>query len=296
MCGINQVHEYRSERTDDPRQTPLPGADRQAVHFVISGTGTISAGGCRIEIAWHGPGPDDAPTLVFLHDGIGCVATWREFPAGLARETGYGALVYSRIGYGGSDAVPVPRPLTYMHEEGFSALPAVLDAAGVRTAYLVGHSDGGSIALLHASTPRSVPRVRGLLLEAPHVFCEDVTVRAIEKAREEYLHGDLRARLTRHHGPNVECAFWGWNRAWLDPGFRDWNIEAFLPAVKVPVLVIQGVDDPYGTLLQVDAIERRCGGPVRRCVFERCGHSPHRDQPEGTLRAMAAFLRDIPER
>ena len=254
---------------------------------------TISAGGRRIEVIRHGPGPDDAPTLVFLHDGIGCAATWRGFPEELARETGCGALVYSRVGYGGSDAVPVPRPLTYMHEEGFSGLPEVLDAAGVRTAYLVGHSDGGSIALLHASTPSAVPRVRGLVLEAPHVFCEGVTVRAIEQARHEYLHGDLRARLTRYHGPNVECAFWGWNRAWLDPGFRAWNIEDCLPTVTVPVLVVQGVDDPYGTLLQVESIERRCGGRVRRCVFERCGHSPHRDHPEGTLLAMATFLREI---
>ena len=254
---------------------------------------TISAGDRRIEVVWHGPGPEDAPTLVFLHDGIGCAATWRDFPAELARETGCGALVYSRAGYGGSDAVPLPRPLTYLHEEGYTGLPDVLDAAGVRTAYLVGHSDGGSIALLHASTPRASPRVRGLLLEAPHVFCEEATVRAIGQARSDYRNGGLRARLARYHGPNVECAFWGWNRAWLDPGFRAWNIEDCLPAVTVPVLVVQGADDPYGTLLQVDAIERRCGGTVRRCVLERCGHSPHRDRPEETLQEMAAFLREL---
>jgi pimeloyl-ACP methyl ester carboxylesterase len=255
---------------------------------------TFPAGRHTIEFAWHGPGPDDAPTLVFLHDGIGCAATWRDFPAALARETGCGALVYSRVGYGGSDSVPLPRPLTYMHEEGRVGLPDVLDAAGVRAAYLVGHSDGGSIALLHAATPRAVPRVRGLLLEAPHVFCEEVTVRAIEQAREEFLAGGLRARLARYHGRNAECAFWGWNRAWLDPGFRSWNIEECLPSVTVPVLVVQGVDDPYGTLLQVDSIERRCPGPVRRLVLERCGHSPHRDQAERTLRAMAGFIRDFP--
>ena len=174
---------------------------------------TMQAGGRRIEFTWHGPGPDVAPTLVFLHDGIGCAATWRAFPAALADGTGCGALVYSRAGYGGSDPVALPRPLTYMHDEGFLALPDLLDAAGVRRAFLVGHSDGGSIALLHASTPRSLPRVLGLLLEAPHVFCEEVTVRAIEQARDEYLHGDLRAKLERYHGGNVDCAFWGWNRA-----------------------------------------------------------------------------------
>ena len=252
---------------------------------------TVVAGGRRIEFAWQGPGPGDAPTLVFLHDGIGCAATWRDVPEALARETGCGALVYSRAGYGGSDPVPLPRPLTYMHEEGFYGLPAVLDATGVRTALLVGQSDGGSIALIHASRPEADPRVRALLLVAQHVFCEEVTVRAIEQSREEYLHGDLRERLARHHGENVDCAFWGWNRAWLDPGFLDWNIEEFLPAVTVPVLVVQGLDDPYGTLRQVEAIERQCGGPVRRFVLDRCGHSPHRDQRERTLSAMADFVR-----
>lgn len=253
---------------------------------------TLNAAGFRIEYAWHGPGPNEAPTLVFLHDGIGCAATWRDYPEVLARETGCGALVYSRPGYGGSDPVPVPRPLTYMHDEGFSVLPEVLDAAGVRSAYLVGHSDGGSIALLHASTPRAVPRVRGLLLEAPHVFCEEVTVRSIEQARDEFLRRGLREKLARYHGGNVDCAFWGWNRAWLDPGFRRWNIEPFLPAVTVPALVVQGEDDPYGTVRQVDAIERRCGGPVRRLILDRCGHTPHRDRRDATLSAMTAFLRE----
>jgi pimeloyl-ACP methyl ester carboxylesterase len=247
----------------------------------------------RIEFAWHGPGPADAPTLVFLHDGIGCAATWRDFPEALARETGCGALVYSRAGYGGSDPVALPRPLTYMHDEGLAALPDVLDAAGVRNAFLVGHSDGGSIALIHASTIRALPRVRGLLLEAPHVFCEEETVRAIRNAREEYLGGGLRERLSRYHGANVDCAFWGWNGAWLDPGFRAWTIEDRLPLIAGPVFVVQGLDDPYGTLRQVEAITRGCGGPVRRLILDRCGHSPHRDRREETLSAMAAFVREI---
>ncbi len=254
---------------------------------------TLFAGGDRLEFAWRGPGPEDAPTLVFLHDGTGCAATWRDFPETLARKTGCGALVYSRAGYGGSDPVPLPRPLTYMHREGFDVLPETLDAAGVREAFLVGHSDGGSIALLHASTRRALPRVRGLLLEAPHVFCEEITVRSIERTREEYLQGDLRTKLERYHGGNVDCAFWGWNRAWLDPGFRAWNIEDRLPEVTVPVLVVQGIDDPYGTLRQVDAIERGCGGPVRRCILPRCGHSPHRECRESTLAEMAAFVRGL---
>jgi pimeloyl-ACP methyl ester carboxylesterase len=251
---------------------------------------TLHAGGHRLESIWHGPGPSEAPTLVFLHDGTGCAATWRDFPAALAGATGCGALVYSRVGYGGSDPVELPRPLSYMHREGLFTLGQVLDTAGVERAYLVGHSDGGSIALLHAATPAASPRVRGLLLAAPHVFCEDRTVRAIERARDEYLCGDLRARLERYHGKNVDCAFWGWNRAWLDPDFRRWNLEAYLPSVNAPVLVVQSVDDPYGTLAQVDAIERQVSGRFERCILEQCGHRPHREQPELTLAAMSAFV------
>ncbi len=251
---------------------------------------TLVADGHRLEYSWHGPGPEKATTLVFLHHGIGCASTWREFPAQLAEATGCGALVYSRAGYGGSDEVALPRPLTYMHHEGLVVLGQVLDAAGVRSAILVGPSDGGSIALLHASTPESAPRVRALVLEAPHVFVEDCSVRAIESSRDDYLNGDLKSRLERRHGRNVDCAFWGWNRAWLDPGFRSWNLEAYLPSVSAPALVIQGLDDPFGTLAQVDAIERGSAGPVERCVLEDCGHAPHRDRPEPTLDAMAGFI------
>jgi pimeloyl-ACP methyl ester carboxylesterase len=254
---------------------------------------TLAAGGCRLECSWHGPGPEDAPTLVFLHDGLGCAGTWRDFPSDLAREVGCGALVYSRAGYGASDPVPLPRPIDYLEREGYFTLQEVLDAARVRTAFLVGHSDGGTIALLHASIPGSAPRVRGLLLEAPHVFCEGITVRAIQEMCGEYLHGGLRDRLARYQGGNVDCAFQGWSGAWLDPRFRSWNVEGRLEAVTVPVLVMQGRDDPFGSLRQVDAIERGCGGPVRRIVFGRCGHTPHRDRREQTLAAMASFVQGL---
>ena len=254
---------------------------------------TLTAGGRRLEYAWHGPGPSAAPTLVFLHDGIGCVDTWRDFPSVLAAAVGCGALVFSRAGYGGSEPVPLPRPLDYLEEEGEVTLPDVLDAAGIRVAFLVGHSDGASISLLHASTARAVPRVRGLVLEAPHVFCEDITVEGIGRLREEYLQGDLRKRLARYQRGNVECAFWGWCRAWLDPGFRAWNIEDRLRTVTAPAMVIQGVDDPFGTLRQVDAIERGAGGTVRRLVLDRCGHTPHRERRDATLAAMAGFLRSL---
>jgi len=245
----------------------------------------------RLEVLWHGPPPDQAPTLVFLHEGLGSAAQWRDFPERVARELGMGALVYSRAGYGRSETVTLPRPLRYMQDEGETTLPELLDAREVRQAVLVGHSDGGSIALVHAGTPRAGPRVQGVVALAPHVFCEDVSVASIARAREEYEHGDLREKLAKYHD-DVDAAFWGWNRAWLDPGFRDWNIEEYLPAIRVPVLVIQGQDDPYGTVAQVDAIAR--GAPiVERLILSRCGHAPHREQPGPTFAAVVAFVRSL---
>jgi pimeloyl-ACP methyl ester carboxylesterase len=251
----------------------------------------LLAGGHRLEYAWHGPPPAEAPTLVLLHEGLGCVSTWRDFPARLAEATGCGALVYSRAGYGASDPVPLPRPLRFMHDEA-AVLTEVLDAASVSEALLVGHSDGASIAIVHAGRERD-PRVRGLALLAPHVFCEDLTVRSIEAAAVAYERGDLRRALERHHGANVDVAFRGWNRAWLDSGFREWNLEEFLPGIRVPVLLVQGEQDEYGTLAQLDAIEAGCRGPVRRLVLRACGHAPHRDQPSATLEAVEAFVREV---
>ena len=248
----------------------------------------LLAGGRRLESAWHGPPPEEATTLVFLHEGLGSVSTWRDFPARLAAATGCGALVYSRAGYGSSDPVPLPRPLHYMHDEA-TVLAEVMDAARVRDAILVGHSDGASIALIHAGRDRP-GRVRALVLEAPHVFCEDVSVKSIEEAAELYRSGDLRRGLERHHGANVDVAFWGWNRAWLDPGFRTWNIAEFLPGIGAPLLVVQGRQDEYGTLRQLDAIEKGSAGSVQRLVLDDCGHAPHLDQPDRTFAAMAAFV------
>lgn len=257
-----------------------------------AGAGFLEAGGHRLEYAWHGPPPDAAPTLVFLHEGLGCVSLWRDFPARLADATGCGALVYSRAGYGRSDPAPLPRPVRFMHDEGLRVLPAVLDAAGVRDAVLVGHSDGASIALVHAGSG-AAGRVRALVLEAPHVFVEEESVRSIAAIGEAYRGGGLRARLERHHGANVDCAFHGWNGVWLDPAFRAWNIEAYLPRVSVPVLVVQGEADEYGTLAQVDAIRRQAGGPVETLVLPGVGHSPHRDDPGAALRAMARFVSGV---
>ncbi len=242
--------------------------------------------GHRLELAWHGPGPRDAPTLVLLHEGLGCVAAWRDWPAALAAASGLGVLVYSRRGYGRSEPRPPPWPLTYMHDEADVLLPALLDELAVRDAILVGHSDGGSIALLHAGV--GGPRVRGLVTLAAHVFCEDESVAAITLAREAYLHGDLRARLGKYHA-HVDHAFWGWCDAWLDPAFRAWNLEARLPAITAPLLVLQGDADPYGTRAQVEAIARGVSGPCTTRLLPGCGHAPWRARAAVTTAALLAF-------
>jgi len=244
--------------------------------------------GVRLEVMGVGEAAPGRPTLVFLHEGLGSAGLWRDFPAALAERTGCRALVYSRQGYGASDPCALPRPLTFMHEEARGALPALLDAAGIDDAILVGHSDGASIALIYAG--ENGRHLRGLILEAPHVFVEPVCVEAIAKTNAAYASTDLRARLARHHGANVDCAFRGWADSWLDPGFLEWNLEEFLPGIKVPVLVIQGRNDEYGTLEQVERVCRQVSGPAERLILDQCGHSPHRDQREAVLDAMAAFV------
>src|SRR5947207_7151030 len=228
--------------------------------------------GKRIEAAWHEPEPEQAPTLVLLHEGLGSVAMWKEFPQNLAERTGYGVLVYSRPGYGRSDPVELPRPLTYMHEEARDILPAVLDRAGVRKAILVGHSDGASIATIYAGSRQDF-RIRGLALIAPHFFVEEVTVRSIAAAKDAYETGDLRARLSKYHR-DVDLAFWGWNGAWLDPQFRSWNIDEYLPYIRVPILIVQGEDDPYGTAAQIELAEQETYCPVEIRMVPAAGHSP----------------------
>jgi pimeloyl-ACP methyl ester carboxylesterase len=250
----------------------------------------IVAGGQRLEAEWRGPRQAGAPALVLLHEGLGSVSTWRDFPEALARATGLGVFAWSRAGYGKSDPVELPRPLDYMQREGRFVLPEVLDEAGIESALLVGHSDGASIAIVHAGSDGS-SRVRGLALLAPHVFCEDVSVESIDKARVAYLETDLRERLQKHHGDNVDIAFWGWNRAWLDPAFRHWNIEEFLPAIDVPVTVVQGAADPYGTLRQVDAIERGVRGRFRRVILPGVGHDPAREARDETIAAIDELRR-----
>jgi pimeloyl-ACP methyl ester carboxylesterase len=232
-------------------------------------------------------GAKSAPTLVFLHEGLGSVALWKDFPARVAEATGCPVLVYSRAGYGRSSPAVLPRAPDYMHVEALTVLPALLDRLGIADPVLVGHSDGASIALLHAGSG-SRP-VRALVALAPHVFVEDMSIASIDEVRRQYETTDLREKLARRHA-DPDAAFRGWNDIWLAPAFRSWNIEACLPGVRCPLLLIQGRDDEYGSAAQLDAIERQVGGKVARIELADCRHSPHRDQPEATLAAIADFV------
>jgi pimeloyl-ACP methyl ester carboxylesterase len=249
---------------------------------------SFTIAGKKIEAARHGPEPERAPSLVLLHEGLGSVAMWKEFPQKLAEATGYGVLVYSRPGYGGSDPVDLPRPLTYMHEEAQKILPAVLDEAGVRKAILVGHSDGASIATIYAGSRQDF-RVRGLVLIAPHFFVEELSVRSIAAAKDAYETGDLRAKLAKYHR-DVDVAFRGWNRAWLDPSFRQWRIDEYLPYIRVPILIVQGEDDPYGTAAQIAVAQEETYCPVEVSMLPNAGHSPQVDRPDETLATIAEFV------
>ena len=252
--------------------------------------GFAVAAGRRLEYYWtRRPAPGET-VLVFLHEGLGSAALWRDFPQRLSAVCGLPALVYSRYGYGQSAVLAEKRPVDYMHHEALVALPELLAALDIDAPILVGHSDGGSIALIHAGAGRWP--VRGVIVEAPHVFVEDLSIASIEDARAAYQTTELPQRLGRHHADG-DRTFWGWNDIWLDPAFRSWNIEDYLPAIACPVLAIQGEDDEYGTPAQVDAVARQAGGPAQVMMLPDCRHAPHRDQAEAVLAAMAGFVAKI---
>jgi pimeloyl-ACP methyl ester carboxylesterase len=243
--------------------------------------------GTRLEYRFLGPDPGEAPTIVFLHEGLGSAGLWRDFPDRLAAATGCGALVYSRRGYGASAPVSSPRPVRFMHGEALAVLPAVLAHFEIARPILFGHSDGASIALLYAGAGLSP--VRGLLLEAPHVFVEPVCRESIARLAREYETTDLPRRFARHHA-NADSMFRTWADVWLRPEFAAWNIEEALPKVTAPVLVIQGEQDEYGTLRQVEAVTSGVSGPAESLVLPGAGHSPHRDRPDEVLAAAAGFV------
>ena len=248
---------------------------------------TTVAGG-RIEYE-RIPGGRAGPTIVMLHEGLGSVSMWRDFPRQVAQASGHEVLVYSRQGYGRSAPLTAPRAVSFMHDEALVVLPQVLDTLEIQRPILLGHSDGGSIAIIHAAG--SGRDVAGLILLAPHVMVEDISVASIAAARRAYEQGDLRARLARHHD-DVDGAFRGWNDVWLRPEFRVWTIEEYLRSVACPVLAIQGEDDEYGTLAQVDRIAEAI--PAAEVLkLARCGHSPHRDRGPEVLKAIRGFVEKI---
>ncbi len=250
----------------------------------------------RIEHAWVGVDRPGAPVIVFLHEGLGSVAMWRDFPARLCAAAGARGLVWSRPGYGRS----TPRAAgerwapDFMHRQAFEVMPAFFDAIGLDVArvrpWLFGHSDGGSIALLYAS--RFGASLAGAVVLAPHILVEDVSIASIAQARDAYATTDLRARLARYHD-DPDSAFHGWNRIWLDPAFRAWTIEEELRTIVCPLLAVQGLDDEYGTLEQIRGIARRVPG-TRRLELPGCGHSPHRDRPDELIDAVTGFMQDHP--
>lgn len=242
----------------------------------------------RIEYEWVGRADDAAPVMVFLHEGLGSVAMWRDFPARLCEAAGVRGLVYSRPGYGRS----TPRPpqekwgTDFMHRQAREVLPALLRELGIERPWLFGHSDGGTVALLYAAAFPDA--LRGAIVLAPHILVEDVSVASIEKARELYFETDLKQKLARYHD-DVDSAFFGWNDAWLDPAFRDWDIRGEIAAIRCPVLAIQGVADEYGTMEQIRGIARQVP-QARLLELPQCGHSPHKDQPEKVIEAVTEFV------
>ena len=232
--------------------------------------------GYRLEYRWLGPPPGTRPTLVFLHEGLGSVSLWRDFPDAVCERTGCGGLVYSRAGHGSSDPLRGPRSPCFMHDEAKVVLPQVLRACQIENAILIGHSDGASIAIIATGTGVVTPRA--LILEAPHVFVEALTIDSIRRTADRYRTTDLRDRLARHHPGGVDSLFDDWTRVWLSAEFRAWNIEACLPGVNRQTLVIQGENDEYGTRAQVDVIASALGENCEILTLPDCRHTPHADR------------------
>jgi pimeloyl-ACP methyl ester carboxylesterase len=248
--------------------------------------------GHALEVLFHPPDVSANPSIVFLHEGLGSARQWKDFPARLSSRTGYGFLTYSRWGYGGSEARPQPWPADFLEREASVVLPALLDAAGITQPVLFGHSDGGTIALMYAS---AVPGgVRAVISEAAHVMLEEISLQGIARTRDRFLHGDLRDRLRAQHGAHVDDTVLGWTGTWLQPEQRTWDIRPRLGGIRCPVLVIQGRDDDFGTLDQVDAIASAVSGPAETLVLEGCGHVPHRERAREVMDAAARFIERLP--
>lgn len=252
----------------------------------------ITIGQDRIEYEWFHSEGELRPAIVLLHEGLGSVSLWRDFPSRLNRATGHAVLAYSRKGYGRSAPLTKPREVSYLHDEALIVLPQLLNQLQIERPILLGHSDGASIALIYAGT--RTRELSAAILLAPRVFVEEVAIRSIAVTKVAYGVGDLRARLARFHN-DVDSAFRGWNDIWLHPEFRSWNIESYLAAISCPLLMVQGEEDEYGTMEQVDRIAHAL--PQARVLkLTSCGHAPQRDQPQVLLGAIVEFVRQRGER
>ena len=247
----------------------------------------LTVDGKQLEYFALGPSPDKAPTIVLLHEGLGCAALWRDFPAKLAQATGMGVFVYSRLGYGQSDAAELPKPLDFMTREAVDVLPQVLDQMGFERGILMGHSDGATIAAIYAGSVADL-RVRGLVLMAPHFFTEPAGLESIRETKKTFETTDMAQKMAKYH-KNPEIAFRGWNDVWLDPKFESWNVAEVIDYLRIPTLAIQGRDDQYGTLGQIEEIENRAYSPVDTVVLDDCQHAPHLEQTEAVLAAVSEF-------
>jgi len=259
----------------------------QEQRMKLRSTGFLTIGSSELEYRMIGPQPEDAPTIVMLHEGLGSAALWGDFPDRLQAATGAGVFVHSRAGYGVSSPVTLPRPIDYMQIEALEVLPKLLDAIGFRRGILVGHSDGGSIAAVYAGGIAD-HRVRAIALLAPHFIVEDICVASIAEIKTTYETTDLRAKLARWH-KDVDNAFHGWHGAWLDPEFRAFDISDYLAYIRVPVAIIQGAEDQYGTLRQIEIAQQECYCPVEVTVLPEVGHSPHREAAAATLTVLRDF-------
>ena len=256
--------------------------------MTLSDEGFLELAPLRLEYRMIGPRPAEAPTIVMLHEGLGCVGLWGTFPQEIAAATGGGVFVYSRTNYGKSSPGKLPRPVSFMHEEAIDVLPRVLAAIGFQRGILFGHSDGASIATIYAGSVQD-HRVRGLVLMAPHFFTEDMGLAQIRRTNEDYESGNFREKLKRWHD-DVDSAFHSWSGPWLNPEFRAWDITETLGYIRVPILIVQGADDQYGTIKQVEAAKQECYCPVETAILPGVHHSPHRDAPALTLDTVAAFI------
>jgi pimeloyl-ACP methyl ester carboxylesterase len=292
MAGLGlAIHAFLVIIRKDVDSRDEPGHDREKGSMAIQSTGVLRIGTADLEYRFIGPAPSEAPTIIMLHEGLGSAALWGDFPDRLQAATGTGVFAYSRAGYGASTEVTLPRPLDYMSIEALEVLPVLLDRIGFRRGLLLGHSDGASIAAIYAGGTGD-HRVRGVVMIAPHFIVEEMGVAVIAQAREAYERAGLKAKLARWH-KHVDNAFYGWNDAWLDPKFREWDISDYLAYIRVPVAIVQGADDQYGTIRQIEIAREECYCPVDVTIVPGVGHSPHREASQVTLDTVSEFAKRI---